>query len=103
MAGLIYKARSAVFAASGIGGLYFVDSNSIPSDPINDNFEISHCDFTLNNPNEKSIKKLQDEALQKAITSSKNLVWTKMSISAIPGLVIGVSVDGKTVWRHGKN
>ena len=102
MAGLIYKARSAVFAASGIGGLYFVDSNTTP-DHINGNFEVSYCDFPLNNPNEKSIKKLQDEALQKAITSSKNLVWTKMSISAIPGLVIGVSVDGKTVWRHGKN
>ena len=100
MAGLIYKARSAVCTASGLCGLYFMDSNS---DPTDNNFEVSYCDFPLNNPNEKSIKKLQDEALQKAIASSKNLVWTKMSISAIPGLVIGVSVDGKTVWRHGKN
>ena len=52
-------------------------------------------------PNAKSLGQLKNEELQKAITSAKNLCWIKMSESAIPGLIIAVSVDGKTVFKHG--
>ena len=52
--------------------------------------------------NEKSAKKVQEEKLQKFINEAKNLCWLKMTESAIPGLVIAVSVDGKTVFKHGK-
>ena len=55
----------------------------------------------INNANDKSARKIQEEKLQKIITDSKNLCWLKMTGSAIPGLVIAVSVDGKTVFRHG--
>ena len=101
-------AQKLILATSGLFGLYFSDSNQFHE--INDNgigssgkFNIMNCNAdTSNNPNDKSVKKLQDEALQKAIVSTKNLVWTKMNYSAVPGLVIGVSVDGKTVYRGGK-
>ena len=53
------------------------------------------------NANDKSLKKMQTEQLQKAIASSKNLCWLKMSESATPGLIIAVSIDGKTVFKHG--
>ena len=52
-------------------------------------------------PHAKSLGQLKNEELQKAITSAKNLCWIKMSESAIPGLIIAVSVDGKTVFKHG--
>ena len=55
----------------------------------------------MNNANDKSARKIQEEKLQKLITETKNLCWLKMTGSAIPGLVIAVSVDGKTVFRHG--
>ena len=55
----------------------------------------------INNANDKSARKIQEEKLQKLITETKNLCWLKMTGSAIPGLVIAVSVDGKTVFRHG--
>lgn len=58
-------------------------------------------DIHIGGPNAKSPRQLQNEELQKAITSAKNLCWIKMSESAIPGLVIGVSVDGKTAFKHG--
>ena len=54
------------------------------------------------NPNDKSARTKANEDLQKAINAAKSLCWIKMSESAIPGLVIGVSVDGKTVFKHGK-
>ena len=53
------------------------------------------------NANDKSARKVQEEKLQKMVADSKNLCWLKMTGSAIPGLVIAVSVDGKTVFRHG--
>ena len=52
-------------------------------------------------PNDKSLRKQQNEELQKAIISAKNLCWIKMSEAAIPGLIIGVSIDGKTAFKHG--
>ena len=55
----------------------------------------------INSANDKSARKLQEEKLQKIITESKNLCWLKITNSAIPGLAIAVSVDGKTVFRHG--
>ena len=55
----------------------------------------------INSPNDKSARKVQEEKLQKIITESKNLCWLKITGSAIPGLAIAVSVDGKTVFRHG--
>ena len=51
--------------------------------------------------NDKSARKIQEEKLQKIIIESKNLCWLKITGSAIPGLAIAVSVDGKTVFRHG--
>ena len=99
-------AQKLILATSGLFGLYFSDHNQFHE--INDNgigarkFDTINCNAdTSNNPNDKSVKKLQEEALQKAIASTKNLVWTKMNYSAVPGLVIGVSVDGKTVYRGG--
>ena len=100
-------AQKLILATSGLFGLYFSDHNQFHE--INDNgiggrkFDTTiNCNAdTSNNPNDKSVKKLQEEALQKAIASTKNLVWTKMNYSAVPGLVIGVSVDGKTVYRGG--
>lgn len=39
--------------------------------------------------------------LDKAKNEAKSLIWSKMNESAIPGLVIAVSVDGKTLFRQG--
>lgn len=55
----------------------------------------------INSANDKSARKVQEEKLQKIITESKNLCWLKITNSAIPGLAIAVSVDGKTLFRHG--
>ena len=55
----------------------------------------------INSVNDKSARKIQEEKLQKIITESKNLCWLKITNSAIPGLAIAVSVDGKTLFRHG--
>ena len=97
------SAQRLMFATSGLcGGLYFVDHSQFDANKtLQPNLNLTNCDAEINNPNEKSVRKMQDEALQKAITTTKNLVWSKMCQSAVPGLIIGVSVDGKTVYRHG--
>ena len=52
--------------------------------------------------NELQGKRAEQAKLDKAVGTAKKLVWAKMSESGAPGLAIGVSVDGKTVFRHGE-
>ena len=56
---------------------------------------------TVTKPNEMSKQQAQAEKLKAAITKARNLVWCKMYESGAPGMVVCVSVNGKTVWQHG--
>ena len=56
---------------------------------------------TVTKPNEMSKQQAQAEKLTAAITKARNLVWCKMYESGSPGMVVCVSVNGKTVWQHG--
>ena len=102
----VKSAQKIIFATSGLCGLYFVDQNHFTNnetiEAIEQNINITNCDNTTSsNPNDKSVRAIQEQHLQKATNITKSLVDTKMCQSAIPGLIIGVSVNGKTVFRKG--
>ena len=62
------------------------------------------CDLlaeSVTKPNETSKQQAQAEKLKSAISRARNLVWCKMYECGAPGMVIAVSVNGKTVWQHG--
>jgi hypothetical protein len=44
-----------------------------------------------------------NENLKNSITKSRELCWSKIHECGIPGLVVAVSVNGKLVWKLGKN
>ena len=91
---------SKLIIASSIFGLYHVHRKKVHAEV----FSKPDLDLLENvdtSANEKSARKLQEEARHKVIQQAKNMVWIKMTESAVPGLVIAVSVDGKTVFRHG--
>jgi len=52
-------------------------------------------------PNEMSKQQAQAEKLKAAITRTRNMVWCKMNEAGVPGMVVAVSLNGKTVWQHG--
>ena len=52
-------------------------------------------------PNEQGKQQQATLKLKAAIERSKPMIWAKLYEAGIPGLVIAVSVDGKTVWKHG--
>ena len=62
--------------------------------------ETVHC-ATASKPNETSRVQAQAEKLKSAINRANNMVRAKMLESGAPGLVIAVSVNGKTVWQAG--
>ena len=94
-------------AATSVFGLHFADQKLRPvNDSLLEGLVLPDGSSNANDAsdtqaNDKSIKKMQTEHLQRAIASAKNQCWLKMSESGIPGLIIAVSVDGKTVFKHG--
>ena len=40
--------------------------------------------------------------LKRASDSAKKLVWLKMAECSAPAVVVGVAVNGKPVWKHGR-
>ena len=89
-----------VGSLGGFAGLYQLQSK-VNAEDSKLNQDSTFFIEEINTANDKSARKLQEEKLQKLIAETKNLCWLKMTGSAIPGLVIAVSVDGKTVFRHG--
>lgn len=55
----------------------------------------------MKKPNELGKQQQQSEKLQKAISRARDIAISKMYEAGAPGLVVGVSVDGKSVWKHG--
>ena len=60
---------------------------------------------TSNNPDNandsQSRRQQQQERLKTAVAKSRDLCVSKLYESGIPGLVVAVSVNGKTLWKHG--
>ena len=54
-------------------------------------------------PNDKSRRMQAEERLKKAIQKSRDLCFAKCYEDGIPGLVVGVSVNGRIAWKHGNN
>lgn len=52
-------------------------------------------------PNEQGRQQAQSEKLKAAVTKARDLCWTKMYESGTPGMVVGIAVNGKSVWQHG--
>jgi hypothetical protein len=93
-------------AISGICGFYYLkERNLIKADKNVDEIIFHQIadkkGAEIIKPNELSKQQMQQEKLKISIANSKNLCWTKMYEAGIPGLVIAVSVDGKTVWTSG--
>ena len=42
------------------------------------------------------------DRLKRASDSAKKLVWLKMAECSAPAVVVGVAVNGKPVWKHGR-
>ena len=40
--------------------------------------------------------------LKRASDSAKKMVWLKMAECSAPAVVVGVAVNGKPVWKHGR-
>ena len=40
--------------------------------------------------------------LKRASDSAKKMVWLKMAECSAPAMVVGVAVNGKPVWKHGR-
>ena len=51
--------------------------------------------------NEQGRQQQKQERLKNAIALARDQVISKQIESGTPGIVIGVAVDGKTVWKHG--
>lgn len=92
--------------ASSLVGLQHFYHKSINAEE-NKSLDLNLDDFLQQNQNSsnastnKSPRAELQAKLDKAKNDSKSLIWSKMNESAIPGLVIAVSVDGKTLFRQG--
>ena len=63
--------------------------------------QILDTNYSTIRPNVEKRQQKTSDKLKSAIEKSRRMVWAKMYVDGIPGLVIAVSVDGKITWEHG--
>ncbi|GFU57407.1 serine beta-lactamase-like protein LACTB, mitochondrial [Nephila pilipes] len=81
--------KTLVASAATIGiTMYFAHENKVS------------CDIDLNRTKAEEVK-FENTQYEKAIQRSRDILQRIKDEYGIPGLVVGVSIDGKTIWKEG--
>jgi len=84
-----FSGTGAPFGTGGVGA------------PMRRDTTFTVYDTEVIGPNEQGRQHSQQEKLKAAINKARDLCWCKMYESGSPGMVVCISVNGKTVWQHG--